>query len=65
VAKRKGYSFSHDIKKGPVDETEVRKSPGPGKYHYKPDRHDFQRVSYSFRGKYEDPMERGKNVTNL
>ena len=62
VVKRRGYSFSHDEKKGPVDEAEVLKTPGPGKYHYKPDKIDFQKVSYSFRGKYEDPLERGKNV---
>ena len=47
-----------------MDENEVKKTPGPGKYYYKPDRHDFQRLSYSFRGKYEDPLERGKNVKN-
>jgi hypothetical protein len=62
TVKRKGYSFSHDNKKGPVNEIEVRKTPGPGKYSYKTDKMDFQKVSYSFRGKYEDPLERGKNV---
>ena len=30
--------------------------PGPGKYVMRPDRTDFKRISYSIRGKYEDPL---------
>lgn len=62
VNKRKGYTFSHDNKKPLINEVEVGKIPGPGKYHYRPDKNDFKRVSYSFRGKFEDPLERHKNV---
>ena len=62
VEKRRGYSFSHNPKKGLIDEDVISKIPGPGKYHYKSDKNDFKRVSYSFRGKYEDPLDKLKNV---
>ncbi len=62
VQKRKGYSFNHDSKKGLINDAETGKIPGPGKYQPTADKHDFKRVSYSFRGKYEDPLSRHQNV---
>ncbi len=62
MKKKKGYSFSHDPKKGLINEADIAKIPGPGKYTYKTDRSDFKRVSYSMRGKFDDPLERYKNV---
>lgn len=50
------------LKKSLINEPEVARIPGPGKYSYRPDRNDFKRVSYSFRGKFQDPLERHKNV---
>lgn len=38
------------------------KIPGPGKYNSQGDKHDFKRVSFSFRGKFEDPLSRNQNV---
>lgn len=62
ITKRVGYSFSHDKKKGLVEEEVVRAIPGPGKYNFLHDKTDFKRVSYSLRGKFEDPLSRNQNV---
>lgn len=52
IKKKKGYSFTLDDNRSLIDEGRVGLVPGPGKYHYKPDRDEFKRVSYSIRGKY-------------
>ena len=63
--KAKGYSFSHDHKKSLITSFQATLVPGPGKYAYSPDKHDFQRISYSLRGKYENPLETKRSVACL
>ena len=55
--RKRGFSFGNDAKLGAWDEA----VPGPGKY----DRiyNNYSKLSYTVRSKYEDPLERHKNVT--
>ena len=56
--RRRGFSFGND-KRSTFDGFGLE-NPGPGKY----DRifNNYSRISFSFRSKYEDPLERHKNV---
>ena len=57
--KRSGYSFSHDKRETFSRELDIE-NPGPGKY----DKvyNNYSHLSYSMRSKYEDPLEKHKNV---
>ena len=54
--RKRGFSFGNDAKLGDWDEA----VPGPGKY----DRvfNNYSKLSYTVRSKYEDPLDRHKNV---
>jgi hypothetical protein len=58
-AKRKGYAFSQD-KRETFSREYDSANPGPGKYErvY----NNYSHLSYSMRSKYEDPLEKHKNV---
>ena len=62
LKQKRGNAFTHTRKKGLINEEEMGVVPGPGKYSYKSDKHDFKRVSYSMRGKFADPIDANKNV---
>jgi hypothetical protein len=36
--------------------------PGPGNYKYMSDKPNFKKISFSFGGKFEDPLTRHQNV---
>lgn len=61
-ARKTGYSFSHDKRETFSREMDIM-NPGPGKY----DRvyNNYSHLSYSMRSKYEDPLEKHKNVVSL
>jgi hypothetical protein len=65
IQRRKGFSFSHDSKRNLINERETVKTPGPGKYSYKPDRNNFKNLSFSFGERLEDPLQRHTNVDSL
>ena len=65
IKQRRGNAFTHSRKKGIISEEEAGVVPGPGKYHYSPDKQDFKRVSFSMRGKFADPIDANKNVTRI
>ena len=60
-AKKSGYTFSNDKREVFSREYDLE-NPGPGKY----DRvyNNYSHLSYSLRSKYEDPLEKHKNVPN-
>ncbi len=56
--KKRGYSFGGEIKTGFPYEDIDKNNPGPGKY----DTFFKEQKGYSIRSKYEDPLEKDKNV---
>jgi len=57
--KKRGFSFGNDIR--PTSEQDINpQNPGPGKYERT--FNNYSRISFSFRSKYEDPLDRHKNV---
>lgn len=57
--KSRGFSFGNDRRPSISQEFDIA-NPGPGKY----DRvfNNYSRISYSIRSKYEDPLDKHKNV---
>lgn len=62
IKKRRGYSFKHDKNRAIINEEEVMKIPGPGKYSYQTDGRAFRNVSFSMRSKLDDPMSKHQNL---